>query len=224
MPENGSCPKSLEGTPGALSDVIVHRGRRCCRRGRLKERLQIALRLREPHDPHRVGDVRIASAAGPDRGPESATEDHDRGVGNDSKGRRADFCCAPVRREAPAVDLGGACTPVLAVDPARSVREGEERQPVVDQGRPAVGRGGNCPLRALLVVPGPAGLSDVRGEGREPVIGLRALPEEPGAAHDRACVAVVRVAGDGESLATLARGSRRAGARRGEAYIHPPPP
>ena len=39
------CPRSLEGAPGALPDVIVHRGRRCCRRGRLKGRLQIALGL-----------------------------------------------------------------------------------------------------------------------------------------------------------------------------------
>ena len=40
-----ACPRSLEGAPGALPDVIVHRGRRCCRRGRLKGCLQIAIGL-----------------------------------------------------------------------------------------------------------------------------------------------------------------------------------
>ena len=185
--------RSLEGAPGAQPDVIVPRGRRYCRRGRCRSgrqrgRLQIALRLR---NLHRVGDIRIAIAAGLNRSPEPATEDRDRG-GETTPGSGAPVPAAPAYAAEPPPTPSGVRVP-SSWPPIPRVPSARERKdsPSLIEGVPPSGEGGAAPS-APCPSSGPAGFSGAltSGEkdgspssasvpsprGREPLMTRRASP------------------------------------------------
>ena len=87
VPKHGTC--SLQGAPEAEQRGGVSRALHCRhlirRGGRRGGHPQVAVRVR---NPHRVGDVRVATGANHGRDPDAAAEDRGGRMGNDTMGQR----------------------------------------------------------------------------------------------------------------------------------------